>query len=74
MRRKADFGAVQTGKEWSTQIACSQNGERHRLWNMADMPKALVAFPPAGGVSWQYWIPLNKNSGGAQDLAQLRDG
>lgn len=41
---------------------------------MADMPKALVAFPPAGGVSWQYWIPLNKNSGGAQDLAQLRDG
>lgn len=53
--------------------AWPQDGERHRLWNMAGMPKGLVAFPPADGVSWQYWIPLNKNWGRAQDLAQLRD-
>lgn len=57
----------------ATQIACPKTRERHRIWNIADVPKALVAFPPADGVSWQYWIPPNKNWGRAHDLAQLRD-
>lgn len=55
--------------DMATQTAPKQE----RLWITADVPKALVAFPPAGGVSWQYWIPLNKSCGRAQDLAQLRD-
>lgn len=59
--------------DMATQIACLKNRERHRLWNMADVPKALVAFPPADGVSWQHWIPLKKTWGRAQDWAQLRD-
>lgn len=35
--------------------------------------KSFGGISPADAVSWQYWIPLNKNLGRAQDLAQLRD-